>query len=65
MGSGVYRPRIVDSQVAEELEAVDAIEIRGAKWVGKTTTAEQFCKSAIYMNDSVRSARCLQTYGMP
>ena len=30
MGSGVYRPRIVDSQVAEELEAVDAIEIRGA-----------------------------------
>ena len=57
MGSGVYRPRIVDSQVAEELEAVDAIEIRGAKWVGKTTTAEQFCKSAIYMNDSVRSAQ--------
>ena len=57
MGSGAYRPRIVDSQIAEELEAIDAIEIRGAKWVGKTTTAEQFCRSAVYMNDSMRSAQ--------
>lgn len=57
MGGGAYRPRIVDSQVAAELDAVDAIEIRGAKWVGKTTTAEQFCQSAIYMNDSARSAQ--------
>ena len=57
MKSKPYRRRIVDAQLAEELEAIDAIEIRGAKWVGKTTTAEQFCKSAVYMNDSNTSAQ--------
>ena len=55
-----YVPRIVDAQLREELEALCAVEIRGAKWVGKTTTAEQFCKSAIYMNDPDSYAQNLE-----
>ena len=28
-----------------------AIFIKGPKWCGKTTTAEQFAKSVVYMDD--------------
>jgi len=40
-----YLPRIIDNEIKEQLEAVGAINIRGPKWCGKTTTAENFSKS--------------------
>lgn len=46
----VYRPRIADVLIEEKLEAKGAILIRGPKWCGKTTTAEQHAGSVIYMS---------------
>ena len=36
-----YKPRIADRILAERLEGKGAVLIEGAKWCGKTTTAEQ------------------------
>ncbi len=46
-----YRKRMVDDQLKEELEAFGAVVIVGPKWCGKTTTAKEFSKSIIYMQD--------------
>jgi len=43
-----YMKRIVDDQLMENLETFGATNIIGPKWCGKTRTAEQQCKSAIY-----------------
>lgn len=37
--------RIIDSEIAEQLDVAGVISIRGPKWCGKTTTSEQFSKS--------------------
>ncbi|MGM9947087.1 ATP-binding protein [Floccifex sp.] len=42
-----YIPRIVDKQLELKLRAFGATHIVGPKWCGKTTTAEQYAKSAI------------------
>lgn len=52
----VYRNRIADQLLKEQLEAAGALLIQGAKWCGKTTTAVQQAKSIIYMNDPSQSA---------
>ena len=46
-----YRKRIADSIIARKLEGKGAVLIEGAKWCGKTTTAEQLAKSVLYMSD--------------
>ena len=46
-----YRKRVVDSLLAEKLEAIGAVLIEGPKACGKTTTAEQQAKSILYMDD--------------
>lgn len=52
-----YRPRIADQILRDKLEAKGAVLIRGPKWCGKTTTAEQQCRSVIYMsNPTTREA---------
>ncbi len=45
-----YKKRIIDTYLEEELEGAGAVLIRGPKWCGKTTTAEQLAKSVIYMD---------------
>ncbi len=45
-----YRNRIVDNILKFKLESKGAVLIRGPKWCGKTTTAEQFAKSVLYMS---------------
>ena len=45
-----YRKRVFDQILQEELEGVGAVIIEGAKWCGKTTTAEQAAKSVVYMD---------------
>ena len=47
-----YSHRIADLQLAERLEAFGAVLIEGPKWCGKTTTAEQMCKSVINLNSA-------------
>ena len=45
-----YKKRIFDAILREELSGVGAVLIEGAKWCGKTTTAEQAAKSVFYMD---------------
>ena len=43
-----YRNRILDEILKEELSIMGAVVIEGAKWCGKTTTAEQAAASVMY-----------------
>ena len=44
-----YMPRIADKKMALALQSSGAVLIVGPKWCGKTETAKQFAKSALYM----------------
>lgn len=46
-----YLNRIADSELRLKLEAFGAVQIRGPKWCGKTTTAERQAKSVIKMQN--------------
>lgn len=46
-----YIPRIADKLLHQQLEASGGVLIQGPKWCGKTTTAQQQAKSALYMDD--------------
>ena len=46
-----YLPRIADAKLSLALEAMGAVLIEGPKWCGKTSTAERFAKSILYMQD--------------
>lgn len=52
-----YKPRIADSILAQKLKGKGAVLLEGAKWCGKTTTAEQICKSVIYMSEPSKKAQ--------
>ena len=47
-----YRPRIVDELLKRKLAGKGAVLIKGPKWCGKTTSAEQVAKSVLYMGDT-------------
>lgn len=47
-----YKKRIVDQTLQFKLESKGAVLIEGAKWCGKTTTAKQFAKSVVSMQDT-------------
>lgn len=57
--SNDYRNRMVDLELKNKLRSVGAIIIEGAKWCGKSTTAEHHCKSAIFMDDPRRRIQYL------
>lgn len=44
-----YLPRLSDNIIAKKLKKSGAVLIEGSKWSGKTRTAEEFCKSAFYI----------------
>lgn len=44
-----YLPRVFDGVLRERLASKDAVLVEGAKWCGKTTTAEQAAASVLYM----------------
>lgn len=48
-----YKKRIVDDILSMKLKGKGAVLIEGAKWCGKTTTAEMQAKSVLYMADPV------------
>ena len=56
-----YLPRIVDTILAERLEAMGAVLIAGPKWCGKTTTAEQQAKSVLKLQDPDKTQGYLKT----
>lgn len=49
-----YIARIVDSEIEDKLGRAGAVLVRGPKWCGKTSTCEQFAKSALKMRDPDR-----------
>ncbi len=55
-----YRPRIADKILSEKLEAKSAVLIRGPKWCGKTTTAEQQARSILYLSNPTNRDSILQ-----
>ena len=55
-----YRPRIADRLLARKLKGKGAVLVEGAKWCGKTTTAEQHCKSALYMTEPEKRTQNIQ-----
>lgn len=48
----VYRKRILDELLERKLAGKGAVLLEGAKWCGKTTTAEQIAKSVLYMSET-------------
>ena len=46
-----YKSRVVDDQLKRKLKGKGAVLIEGAKWCGKTSTAEQVAGSVLYMSD--------------
>lgn len=51
---GKYRYRIADKLLQRKLAGKGGVLIEGAKWCGKTTTAEQLAKSLLYMSEPGR-----------
>lgn len=51
-----YLSRISDQMLHLKLETSGAVLVEGAKWCGKTTTAHQTSKSAIYLQDPDNAA---------
>lgn len=48
---GEYKDRIADKILERKLKSSSLVVVEGAKWCGKTTTAEQMAGSVVYMND--------------
>jgi hypothetical protein len=55
-----YKPRIADKLLARKLAGKGAVLLEGAKWCGKTTTAEQIAKSIVYMSETGKTQQNLQ-----
>lgn len=55
-----YRPRIADKLLENKLKGMGAVLVEGAKWCGKTTTAEQQAKSILYMDQPKDRAMNMQ-----
>ena len=56
-----YMKRICDEILDLELQASGAVLIEGAKWCGKSRTAEEKAESAVMMQDSAMAASYLKT----
>lgn len=56
-----YLKRVADKQLELRLEAFGAVQIKGPKWCGKTTTAEQFAKSVLKMHNPDKREAYLST----
>ena len=56
----VYKPRIADKIAVKKLKGKGALLIEGAKWCGKTTTAERLAGSVLYMSDPASEKQNLE-----
>ena len=55
-----YYPRIADEVLKFKLETCGAVLIKGTKWCGKSTTAEQAAGSAVYLQDRLASNQLIE-----
>lgn len=56
-----YLKRVADEQLKLRLEAFGAVQIKGPKWCGKTTTAQMQSKSVIKLQDPDTRSAYLET----
>lgn len=56
-----YMKRICDGELGEKLSAFGAVHIVGPKWCGKTTTAKQYAKSTVELQDPDKRDMYLET----
>ncbi|HBK41718.1 MAG TPA: AAA family ATPase, partial [Porphyromonadaceae bacterium] len=62
----MYKSRIADKLLSNQLEAAGVVLIQGPKWCGKTTTAKQQAKSVLYVDDpSTREANIILSESDP
>ncbi|MCQ2078631.1 MAG: DUF4143 domain-containing protein [archaeon] len=52
-----YVPRLADKRLNFLLSSCGAVYVKGPKWCGKSTTAEQQAKSTVYMQDKEKQAQ--------
>ena len=57
---GQYLERIADEILKDNLESSGAVLITGPKWCGKSTTAERFAKSVVYMQDKTNQKQNIE-----
>lgn len=55
-----YKTRIADKLLERKLKGKGAVLLEGAKWCGKTTTAEQICHSILYMSEPEKREQNIQ-----
>jgi len=55
-----YITRVTDVIIKEKLQGLGGLMIVGPKWCGKTSTAEQFSNSAVYLDDSEAGSNNVQ-----
>jgi len=60
MARNEYRRRIADELLQIELQSAGAVLVEGAKWCGKTRTAEEAAQSAVYMQDQDQADNYMQ-----
>ena len=60
MARNEYKQRIADELLRIELQSAGAVLIEGAKWCGKTRTAEKAARSAVYMQDQDQADNYMQ-----
>lgn len=46
-----YIPRLIENQIKEKLDFYGAISVEGCKWCGKSTTAKQFARSILELQN--------------
>lgn len=54
MDTSSYKSRVIDPLLKRKLQGKGGVLIEGAKWCGKTSTAEQQASSTIYLSDPKR-----------
>ena len=47
-----YKPRLIDKQIESSLKAYGAVNIAGAKWIGKTWAGRKYANSEFLLMDS-------------
>jgi hypothetical protein len=56
-----YRPRVIDSELADRLQGAGAVVIEGPRACGKTSTARQFAASEALLDTDANSRRMVDT----
>ena len=59
-----YIKRVTDVIVNKKLQGLGGLMIIGPKWCGKTSTAEQFSNSSLYLDDVQNGGNHIQIAGL-